>query len=93
MAGINPYIEKVKFTLPTRPFAVTFHVEESQETKTFTVDPGAIPYGRTGLPGSILDLAEGAGIEIDHSCGGVCACATCHLHVTEGFAVQQSHGR
>jgi len=48
------------------------------------VDPEKIPYGDTGLPGSILDIALANGIDIDHSCGGVCACSTCHCIVREG---------
>jgi ferredoxin, 2Fe-2S len=86
MAGVNPYIAKAKVTAPTQKFQVTFHLEETKETKVFEVDPAVLPFGRTGLPGSLLDLAYGAGIEIDHSCGGVCACATCHVHVNEGMA-------
>ena len=84
MGGKNPYIAEVHVDRPTKPFKVTFHVEETKERIELTVDPEKIPYGRTGLEGSILDLAEGAGVEIDHSCGGVCACATCHVYVTEG---------
>ena len=38
------------------------------------------------LPGSILDISEAAGVELDHSCGGVCACSTCHVIVREGLA-------
>ena len=38
-----------------------------------------------GLPGSILNAALAAGIDLDHSCGGVCACSTCHIIVLEGF--------
>ena len=34
-----------------------------------------------GLPGSILNAALEAGIDMDHSCGGVCACSTCHVYV------------
>ena len=85
MAGQNPYITKAKVTLPVRSFRITFRVEETGETKTATIDPSQIPYGRTGEPGSIMDLAEAAGIEVEHSCGGVCACATCHVYVTKGL--------
>ncbi len=85
MAGVNPYITKVDSELPTKPFKVTFVIEETNERKEFVVDPAQLPYGRIGLTGSILDLAQGADIEIDHSCGGVCACATCHVHVIEGM--------
>jgi len=85
MAGVNPYIAKVDAELPTKPFTVTFIIEETNERKEFVVDPTQLPYGRIGLTGSILDLAQGADIEIDHSCGGVCACATCHVHVLQGL--------
>ena len=32
---------------------------------------------KIGQDGSLLDIAEGAGVAINHSCGGVCACSTC----------------
>jgi 2Fe-2S ferredoxin len=53
--------------------------------KTFEVDPERLPYNRTGLPGSILDIAYAADVPIDHACGGVCACATCHVIVQKGL--------
>ena len=34
--------------------------------------------------GSLLAIAEEAGVEINHSCGGVCACSTCHVYVQKG---------
>lgn len=40
---------------------------------------------RDGLPGSILALALKNHLEVDHACGGVCACSTCHVIVREGF--------
>jgi 2Fe-2S ferredoxin len=40
---------------------------------------------RDGLPGSLLALALSKHLEIDHACGGVCACSTCHVVVREGF--------
>jgi 2Fe-2S ferredoxin len=85
MAGVNPYIAKGKIELPTRSFKVTFVFEENGKRTTVEVEPEDIPYGRTGREGSLLDIALGAGLEIDHSCGGVCACATCHVHVKEGL--------
>lgn len=33
---------------------------------------------------SILDVALRNGVALDHACGGVCACSTCHVHVTAG---------
>ena len=39
----------------------------------------------TGKPGqTLLEIAEEHGVELDHACGGVCACSTCHVHVLEG---------
>ena len=90
MAGINPYITKPLVTLPGRPFRVTFIIEETKEAKVLTVDPEKIPYGRTGEPGSLMDLASAAEVEIDHACGGVCACATCHVYVTHGLNTCQA---
>jgi len=82
--GVNPYISAAKVTKPTKPYRVTFTHEETGESKTVTVDPKALPYADHGLEGSILDIAEGFGIDLNHSCGGVCACSTCHVYVTQG---------
>jgi 2Fe-2S ferredoxin len=86
MGGVNPYIKKVAGEKPSKPFTLTIIDEESGKTTKFLVEPTKIPFGRTGLDGSLMDLAYGAGVEIDHACGGVCACATCHVHVTKGLA-------
>jgi 2Fe-2S ferredoxin len=37
------------------------------------------------LPGSILDIALASGVDIDHACGGVVACSTCHIIVKQGL--------
>ena len=34
---------------------------------------------------SVLQAALRHGIEIEHSCGGFCACSTCHVIVEEGM--------
>ena len=41
------------------------------------VNPERMPYGATGLPGNILDVALEAGVDMEHLCGGVAACSTC----------------
>jgi 2Fe-2S ferredoxin len=85
MAGVNPYIEKPEAVLPTRRYRIKFILGESKEERIVEVDPAKIPYERTGQPGSILEIALGNGVEIDHSCGGVCACSTCHVIVQQGL--------
>jgi 2Fe-2S ferredoxin len=38
-----------------------------------------------GEPGkSLLEIALENGITLDHACGGVCACSTCHVKITKG---------
>jgi 2Fe-2S ferredoxin len=81
MAGKNPYIASANAPLPKKKYRVTFLPLGT----TIEVDPERLPYGRTGEPGSLLDIAYGAGVDIDHACGGVCACATCHVIVHEGL--------
>ena len=81
MGGINPYQEQVETPLPTKSYTLTF----LPEGKTVTVEPDALPLSREGRAGSILDIADGHGVAIDHACGGVCACSTCHVIVREGI--------
>ncbi|MBA2251405.1 MAG: 2Fe-2S iron-sulfur cluster binding domain-containing protein [Nitrospirales bacterium] len=84
MGGTNPYIEKADVELPTKPYTVTF-VKPDKTQQVVQVNPDKIPYGPTGLPGSILDIAMGAEIDLEHVCGGVCACSTCHVVVKQGL--------
>jgi 2Fe-2S ferredoxin len=81
MAGKNPYIEQAHAEPPKKKYKIKF----IPEGKTIEVDPEKVPYGRTGEPGSILDIALAHGIALDHACGGVCACSTCHIIVREGL--------
>ena len=50
-------------------------VHEDGETKELTLAVGQ----------SILDAALKQGVELDHACGGVCACSTGHVKVKQGF--------
>lgn len=45
------------------------------ENKEFEVEEGT----------SILEACLSNGIDIEHACGGYCACSTCHVIVSEGF--------
>jgi len=81
MGGTNPYIGRVAARLPTRKYTLTI----LPENKVIEVDPAALPYSRDGQKGSILEIALGHDVEIDHACGGVCACSTCHVIVRKGF--------
>ena len=81
MAGINPYIERVEQELPKQKYELTFLPMQIK----VVVSPDSIKSDFDGLPGSILNVAIEAGIDIDHSCGGVCACSTCHIIVKEGL--------
>ena len=83
MGGINPYITKSEIELPTKPYKLT--VVGRNSPTVIEVDPAKIPYGPTGQPGSILDIALGAGVALEHVCGGVCACSTCHVKVKQGL--------
>ena len=81
MAGTNPYIEKAEFELPQQNYNATFLPMK----KKVEISAENISTENDGLPGSILNAALAAGIDLDHSCGGVCACSTCHIIVREGL--------
>jgi 2Fe-2S ferredoxin len=81
MAGVNPYIKSPVAARPTRKYKITFLPAQV----TFEVDPARPRYGHNGLELSVLDISEAAGVDIDHSCGGVCACSTCHVIVRKGI--------
>lgn len=54
---------------------VRFYFEENDEVKEFEAREGD----------TILELALDNGIHLNHNCGGVCACSTCHVYVEEGM--------
>jgi ferredoxin, 2Fe-2S len=33
---------------------------------------------------SILEIAEDNDVHLNHNCGGVCACSTCHVYILKG---------
>jgi len=65
---------------PEKLVRVTFQ----PEGRTVEFEFGTLPYDRHGKPMSFLDVAENNGIFLDHACGGVCACSTCHVLIKAG---------
>jgi 2Fe-2S ferredoxin len=81
MGGSNPYLRAAETHLPKQKYTLTVLPEQ----RVIEVDPAKLPYARDGQKGSLLEIALGHGVEIDHACGGVCACSTCHVIVRQGF--------
>ena len=54
--------------------------------QAFDFDSDRLPYSGHGKPGSLLDLARRFEVPLEHTCGGNCACTTCHVIVREGEA-------
>ena len=52
--------------------------------QTVEFESGKLPYDEHGKPESILDVAINFGIQLEHACGGSCACTTCHVIVKQG---------
>ena len=53
---------------------MSVEVHFADEAKTVVAKPGQ----------SLLEVAMANHIELDHACGGVCACSTCHVKIVEG---------
>ncbi len=74
-------VRQQRADLPKQKYRITF----APMNVTVEVDPAALPYGRHGLPGSILDVALHHGVALEHACGGACACSTCHVIIKKGL--------
>ncbi len=61
--------------MPKVSFTPDPHLTEPFTPTTVTVADNA----------SILEAAKAAGVPLEHNCGGVCACSTCHVIVEDGF--------
>lgn len=79
--GKNPFIDDETPPPPVRRYRLTLR----NTGEVFDVDPERLPDAYDGLPGSILGTLLSHGVEIDHSCGGVVACSTCHVYVKRGY--------
>ncbi|NOY25282.1 MAG: 2Fe-2S iron-sulfur cluster binding domain-containing protein [Oligoflexia bacterium] len=80
--GTNPFIDSPPPPLPTKPYRLTI----KNTGQVLLVDPAKLPKDDDGEDGSVLSSMLAAGIDIDHSCGGVCACSTCHVLVHQGLS-------
>jgi len=58
--------------------------ESGEPERIIEFDPARAPFQHDGQPGSILDVILGHGLTLEHSCGGSCACTTCHVIVKRG---------
>jgi 2Fe-2S ferredoxin len=85
--GRNPMSEtNGKAIPPEKLVRVTF----LPEGKTVEFEFGAMPYQHHGKPMSFLDVAENNDIFLDHACGGVCACTTCHLWIKDQTGISEA---
>ena len=53
---------------------ITFQFNDGQPAQTHVAAPGE----------SVLDVALNNGIQLQHNCGGVCGCSTCHIYINAG---------
>lgn len=57
---------------------ITFKFEDkNKQPVTHDIDEGE----------SVLDIALDNDINLNHNCGGVCACSTCHVYIEEGMDI------
>ncbi len=56
-------------------FKVKINFEEGHESVELPIAEGE----------SVLDVCLENGIELQHNCGGVCGCSTCHIYVNKGM--------
>ena len=75
-------LPEVDLSQPPAPNMVRVTFEPEHKTVEFPFD--SLPYDGHGEPMSFLDVAENFNIFLDHACGGVCACTTCHLFIKQG---------
>ena len=78
--GKNPYMHGATPPLPTRPYTVRVKGTDVE----IPVDPAHLPEADHGQEGGLLSILMAAGVDVEHVCGGVCACSTCHVYVTRG---------
>ena len=56
-----------------------------EDPLAITGDPDKKTVEVMASPGeSILEIGLDHGVNIEHACGGVCACSTCHVYINQG---------
>jgi ferredoxin, 2Fe-2S len=71
---------------PDKLVRITFE----PEGRTIEFEFGTLPYEHHGKPMSVLDIAQNFDVFLDHACGGVCACTTCHIWVKDGEGLSEA---
>ena len=56
------------------PSTIIFTFQDGQPAQTHVAASGE----------SVLDVALNNGIQLQHNCGGVCGCSTCHIYIEQG---------
>ena len=82
-AGASAIAEGEQAGTERKIYKVTF-LRSNSEPVTVEYEPGVTPYHEHGKEGSLLDIALNCGLHLEHSCGGNCACTTCHVIVKQG---------
>src|SRR6266481_8703349 len=82
-AGASAIAEEERAGTERKIYKVTF-LRSNSEAETVEYEPGVTPYHEHGKEGSMLDIALNFGVNLEHSCGGNCACTTCHVIVKQG---------
>lgn len=57
-------------------FTIKFNLENSEA--------GEVIIKKVKAGQTILEVALNNKVNIDHDCGGICSCSTCHIYITKG---------
>ena len=60
---------------------ITIHLEDPQ---ALTDSDKTEIHLKAAKGQNLLEVALDNGINIEHACGGVCACSTCHIYIEQG---------
>ena len=55
------------------------------ENRVIEFDPATMPFSEHGKRCSILDVCLNHNAQLEHACGGSCACTTCHVIIRKGM--------